>query len=153
MNLKVANERAQRLPIENWKLESPFQVRKIAADELVEQRGLKGTVAKAAIRELWKTPNDQGKRGSNEACSSCDERRQAQLPVAQDYIKRRGLKGPARLGSSAKSKAAPKVNLTPRPKEKAKAKATPTVGRNPEELTRTTIEVRGVPKASKPSQG
>ena len=179
LNLRIvtlANERAQRKPIENWKLESPFQVRKIAADELVEQRGLKGTVALAAIRELWKTPNDQGKRGSNEACSncsSCDERRQAQLPVVQDYIKRRGLKGPARLGSSAKAKAAPKVNLTPRPKEKAKAKATPkekakakatpkekakakatpTVGRNPEELTRTTIEVRGVPKASKPSQG
>ena len=138
-------------------------MRKIAADELVEQRGLKGTVALAAIRELWKTPNDQGKRGSNEACSSCDERKQAQLPVVQDYIKRRGLKGPARLGSSAKAKAAPKVNLTPRakekakakatPKETAKAKATPTVGRNPEELTRTTIEVRGVPKASKPSQG
>ena len=166
LNLRIvtlANERAQRLPIENWKLESPFQVRKIAADELVEQRGLKGTVALAAFRELWKTPNDKGKRGSNEACSSCDERRQAQLPVVQDYIKRRGLKGPARLGSSAKAKAAPKVNLTPRakekakakatPKEKAKAKATPTVGRNPEELTRTTIEVRGVPKASKPSQG
>ena len=111
LNLRIvalANERAQRLTIENWKLESPFQVRKLAADELVEQRGLKGTVALAAIRELWKTPNDQGKRGSNEACSSCDERRQAQLPVVQDYIKRRGLKGPARLGSTAKTKAAPK---------------------------------------------
>ena len=166
LNLRIvtlANERAQRLAIENWKLESPFQVRKLAADELVEQRGLKGTVALAAIRELWKTPNDQGKRGSNEACSSCDERRQVQLPVVQDYIKRRGLKGPARLGSSAKAKAAPKVNLTPRPKEKAKAKATPkekakakatsTVGRRPEELTRTTVKVRGVPKASEPSQG
>ena len=172
LNLRIvalANERAQRLTIENWKLESPFQVRKLAADELVEQRGLKGTVALAAIRELWKTPNDQGKRGSNEACSSCDERRQAQLPVVQDYIKRRGLKGPARLGSTAKTKAAPKVSLTPGPKEKAKSKAGPkgkakpsaapkvaakakatTVGRRPEELTRTTVEVRGVPKASDP---
>eukprot|EP00913_Durusdinium_trenchii_P002904 g2691.t1 len=148
LNLRIvalANERAQRLTIENWKLESPFQVRKLAADELVEQRGLKGTVALAAIRELWKTPNDQGKRGSNEACSSCDERRQAQLPVVQDYIKRRGLKGPALPKEKAKSKAAPK--------EKAKAKATSTVGRRPEELTRTTVEVRGVPKASEPSQG
>ena len=172
LNLRIvalANERAQRLTIENWKLESPFQVRKLAADELVEQRGLKGTVALAAIRELWKTPNDQGKRGSNEACSSCDERRQAQLPVVQDYIKRRGLKGPARLGSTAKTKAAPKVSLTHGPKEKAKSKAGPkgkakpsaapkvadkakatTVGRRPEELTRTTVEVRGVPKASDP---
>ena len=139
-------------------------MRKLAADELIEQRGFKGTVALAAIRELWKTPNDQGKRGSNEACSSCDERRrQAQLPVVQDYIKRRGLKGPARLRASAKSKPAPKVDLTPRPKEKAKSKASPkekakakatsTVDRLPEELTRTTVAVRGVPKASEPSQG
>ena len=172
LNLRIvalANERAQRLTIENWKLESPFQVRKFAADELCEQRNLKGTVALAAIRELWKTPNEQGKRGSNEACSSCDERRQAQLPVVKDYIKRRGLKGPAVLGSSAKSKAAPKVSLTPGPKEKAKSKAGPkgkakpsaapkvaakanatTVGRRPEELTRTTVEVRGVPKPSDP---
>ena len=172
LNLRIialANERAQRLTIENWKLESPFQVRKFAADELCEQRNLKGTVALAAIRELWKTPNEQGKRGSNEACSSCDERRQAQLPVVKDYIKRRGLKGPAALGSSAKSKAAPAVSLTPGPKVKAKSKAGPkgkakpsaapkvaaeakaaTVGRRPEELTRTTVEVRGVPKPSDP---
>ena len=128
LNLRIvalANERAQRLTIENWKLESPFQVRKFAADELCEQRNLKGTVALAAIRELWKTPNEQGKRGSNEACSSCDERRQAQLPVVKDYIKRRGLKGPAVLGSSAKSKAAPALSLTPGPKVKAKSKAGP----------------------------
>ena len=172
LNLRIvalANERAQRLTIENWKLESPFQVRKFAADELCEQRNLKGTVASAAIRELWKTPNEQGKRGSNEACSSCDERRQAQLPVVKDYIKRRGLKGPAVLGSSAKSKAAPALGLTPGPKVKAKSKAGPkgkakpsaapkvaaetkatTVGRRPEELTRTTVEVRGVPKPSDP---
>ena len=172
LNLRIvalANERAQRLTIENWKLESPFQVRKFAADELCEQRNLKGTVALAAIRELWKTPNEQGKRGSNEACSSCDERRQAQLPVVKDYIKRRGLKGPAVLGSSAKSKAAPALGLTPGPKVKAKSKAGPkgkakpsaapkvaaeakatTVGRRPEELTRTTVEVRGVPKPSDP---
>ena len=172
LNLRIvalANERAQRLTIENWKLESPFQVRKFAADELCEQRNLKGTVALAAIRELWKTPNEQGKRGSNEACSSCDERWQAQLPVVKDYIKRRGLKGPAVLGSSAKSKAAPAVSLTPGPKVKAKSKAGPkgkakpsaapkvadeakatTVGRRPEELTRTTVEVRGVPKPSDP---
>ena len=171
LNLRIvalANERAQRLTIENWKLESPFQVRKFAADELCEQRNLKGTVALAAIRELWKTPNEQGKRGSKEACSSCDERRQAQLPVVKDYIKRRGLKGPAVLGSSAKSKAAPAVSLTPGPKVKAKSKAGPkgkakpsaapkvaaeakatTVGRRPEELTRTT-EVRGVPNPSDP---
>ena len=171
LNLRIvalAKERAQRLTIENWKLESPFQVRKFAADELCEQQNLKGTVALAAIRELWKTPNEQGKRGSNEACSSCDERRQAQLPVVKDYIKRRGLKGPAVLGSSAKSKAAPAVSLTPGPKVKAKSKAGPkgkakpsaapkaaaeakatTVGRRPEELTRTT-EVRGVPNPSDP---
>ena len=154
LNLRIialANERAQRLTIENWKLESPFQVRKFAADELCEQRNLKGTVALA------------------EACSSCDERRQAQLPVVKDYIKRRELKGPAALGSSAKSKAAPAVSLTPGPKVKAKSKAGPkgkakpsaapkvaaeakatTVGRRPEELTRTTVEVRGVPKPSDP---
>ena len=87
----------------------------------------------------------------------------------KDYIKRRGLKGPAALGSSAKSKAAPAVSLTPGPKVKAKSKAGPkgkakpsaapkvaaeakatTVGRRPEELTRTTVEVRGVPKPSDP---
>ena len=78
--------------------------------------------------------------------------------MVQDYIKRRGLKGPARLGSTAKTKAAPKVSLTPGPKEKAKSKAGPkgkakpsaapkvaakakatTAGRHPEELTRTIL--------------
>ena len=112
LNLRIitlANQRAQNQPIENWKLESPFQVRKIAADKLVEQRGLKGSIALAAIRELWKTANEQGKRGSGEACSSCDERKKAQLPAVQAYIKARGLKGPARLGSSAKAKVEPKA--------------------------------------------
>ena len=61
-------------------------------------------MALAAIRELWKTPNEQGKLGSFEACSSCDERKRAQLPAVQAYIKKRGLKGPARLGASAKAK-------------------------------------------------
>ena len=129
-------------------------MRKIAADKLVEQRGLKGSIALAAIRELWKTPNEQGTRGSGEACSSCDERKKAQLPAVQAYIKARGLKGPARLGASAKAKVEPKA----KGKAKAKAKAAPSIGRNPEELTstgtRTTSQVREIPKpSSDPSQG
>ena len=142
----MANQRAQKEHIENWKLESPVQVRKIAADQLVEQRGLKCSVALAAIRELWQTPNERGKRGSFEACSSCDERKKAQLPAVQAYIKKRGLKGPARLGASAKAKVEPKA----KGKAKAKAEGAPAIGRNPEELTstgtRTTSEVREIPK-------
>ena len=129
-------------------------MRKIAADKLVEQRGLKGSIALAAIRELWKTPNEQGTRGSGEACSSCDERKKAQLPAVQAYIKARGLKGPARLGASAKAKVEPEA----KGKAKANAKAAPSIGRNPEELTssgtRTTSEARVIPKSpSDPSQG
>ena len=151
LNLRIvtlANQRAQNKHIENWKLESPFQVRKIAADELVEQRGLKGSVALAAIRELWKTPNEQGKRGSFEACSSCDERKKAQLPAIQAYIKKRGLKGPARLGASVKAKLSPrqKERLRQRPKEHLQSAAI--------QGTRTTSEVREIPKpSSEPSQG
>ena len=56
----LANVAAREEEIPNWKLGSPFQVRKITADYLVKK--LRGTVALEATRRLSASPPGQEKR-------------------------------------------------------------------------------------------
>lgn len=71
----LVSERAKEQVIANRRLESPFQVRKLTADQLCGEEGrLKGTIALAAIRQLWKELGEGGKGASGQACSSCDQR-------------------------------------------------------------------------------
>ena len=74
-------------------MESPFEVRAIAAKRLVQKNKLRGSVAQIAIREMFRLPNQDGTGGIEQACSSCDERVKKQSGPVVDYIRRRGLKG------------------------------------------------------------
>ena len=130
LNIRNLAERcAARREVRPYHLESPFQVRKLAAEQLLHERRLRGSVGNSEIRRLWNEAGDEGQPGSNEACSSCDERRQASAKTVVKYIQKRNLTGAV----------APK------------AKTEPKAGRNPATFTRepsVTSEIRRVPRRS-----
>ena len=61
-------------------LESPFQVRHLAARQLQQDTGAKGTVAAVIVQRLW---------AQDEACSSCDDRKRKLEPGVAEYLRKK----------------------------------------------------------------
>ena len=81
-------------------LESPYQVRHLAANQLKRETGVKGAVAASLVQNLWNSPNvGSTAQGPDEACSSCDDRRVDLEPGVAEYLKRRAE---AKISSTAK---------------------------------------------------
>eukprot|EP00435_Cladocopium_sp_Y103_P072526 s386_g40.t1 len=80
-------------PCKGWTMESPFQVRSIAAKRLVQKRGLRGSIAQQEVRKMFRLPNQDGTGDIEQACSSCDERSKGQAGPVVEYIRRHGLRG------------------------------------------------------------
>ena len=85
-------------------LESPYQVRHLAANQLKRETGVKGAVAASLVQNLWNSPNvGSTAKGPDEACSSCDDRRVELEPGVAEYWKRRAeAKKKAKASSTAK---------------------------------------------------
>ena len=91
--IQLAEEWASQNPCSARTMESPFQVRSIAAKRLVQKRRLRGSVAQSEIRKMFRLLNQDGTGDIEQACSSCDERTRAQAGPVVEYIRRHGLKG------------------------------------------------------------
>ena len=100
---ELAERWASDNPILPYFVESPFQVRKLAASQLKKETGIKGTVAASVIQKLWNSP-DVGStaKGPDEACSSCDDRSNL-TPGVAEYLKKKAE------AKKAKAKADPAV--------------------------------------------
>ena len=91
---KLANEYAENHDLVSYFLESPFQVRHLAAKQLQISTKAKGTVASELAKGMW----DQ-----EEACSSCDDRRTNLEPGVKEFLQRRAeAKKKAKASSTAK---------------------------------------------------
>ena len=86
---ELAERWASDNPILPYFVESPFQVRKLAASQLKRETGIKGTAGASVIQKLWNSP-DVGStaKGPDEACSSCDDRSNLTLGVAE-YLRKK----------------------------------------------------------------
>ena len=76
----LANKWAETHQLTAYFLESPFQVRHLAAKQLQEETGAKGTVAAEIIKRLWE---------QDEACSSCDDRKRKLEPGVEEFLRKR----------------------------------------------------------------
>ena len=76
----LANKWAETHDLSAYFLESPFQVRHLAAKQLQKDTGVKGTAAAEIVAKLW----DQ-----DEACSSCDDRKRKLEPGVEQFLRKR----------------------------------------------------------------
>jgi hypothetical protein len=76
----LANKWAANHQLSAYFLESPFQVRHLAARQLQQETGAKGTVAAAIVQKLW---------AQDEACSSCDDRKRKLEPGVAEYLRKK----------------------------------------------------------------
>lgn len=90
-------------------LESPYQVRLLAAQQLKSTLKVRGSVLQQCIKDLWNLPNKgETKKGPDEACSSCDDRRVQQAPGVEEFLERRKAERLAKAkAEAAKAEAKP----------------------------------------------
>jgi hypothetical protein len=93
----LANKWAANHQLSAYFLESPFQVRHLAARQLQQDTGAKGTVAAAIVQRLW---------AQDEACSSCDDRKRKLEPGVAEYLRKKAEAEKAKADHAVKSSAA-----------------------------------------------